>query len=171
MSLSRHLISAFLLLFLTNSCFTIRYDLSGGANIPPDISTVSVQYFTNRATLVNPSLSQDFTDKLKAYLESNTRLRVVNTVGDVDFSGEIKDYSTAPTAVSANELASKIRFTITIRVKYTDSTNPDNSWDQEFTRYRDFDSNKNFNEVEAQLSGQILDDIIEQIFNKAFVNW
>lgn len=171
MSLSRYLISAILLLFLTSSCFTVRYDLSGGANIDPRISTVSVQYFSNHATLVNPNLSQDFTDKLKSYLESNTKLRVVNGIGDVDFSGEIKDYSTAPTAISANELAAKIRFTITIRVKYTDSVNPDNSWDQDFTRYEDYDSGTNFTSVENGLTEQILDDIIEQIFNKAFVNW
>ena len=170
-SLSGKLICAFLLLFLMNSCFTIRYDLSGGVSIPPEISTVSVQYFNNRATLVNPNLSQDFTDKLKSYIESNTKLRVVNTIGDIDFSGVIKDYSTQPTAISANEIAAQIRFSITITVKYTDAVNPDDSWNQDFTRYRDFDSDKNFSSVESQLSDEILDDIIEQIFNKAFVNW
>jgi hypothetical protein len=171
MSLLRYLISASMLLLLTGSCFTIRYDLSGGVTIDPSIKTVSVQYFTNRATLVNPNLSQDFTDKLKSYLESNTKLRVVNTIGDVDFSGEIKGYSTAPIAVSAGETAAKIRFTITIRVKYTNAVNPDDSWDQEFSQYRDYDSGTNFSQVESGLSDEILDDIIEQIFNKAFVNW
>ena len=56
-------------------------------------------------------------------------------------------------------------------MKYTDSINPDNSYDATFSRYRDFDSTKDFSSVELGLSEEIINEIIEQIFNKAFVNW
>jgi hypothetical protein len=157
--------------FLFSQCFTLRYDMKGGADIDPKIETVSVQYFNNRALRVEPSLSQKFTDGLKEYMEGNTKLRVVNTIGDVDFSGEVTDYKFEPTAISAGDIAAKTRFTITIRVKYNNSINPDDSFDSSFSRYREFESTSDLSSVEGALSKEITDEIIEQIFNKAFVNW
>lgn len=166
------LISLFIFIFLSAaSCFTIHYDMKGGADIDPKIQTVSVQYFNNRATRIEPSLSQTFTDELKAYMESNTKLRVVNTIGDVDFSGEITDYKIESVAISAGDMPAKTRFTITIRVRYTNSINPDDDFDSSFSRYREFDSTVDFSSVEASLKDEIVEEIIEQIFNKAFVNW
>lgn len=158
-----------LTLILFTACFSVRYDLKGGADIQG--STISVQYFDNRASRVEPTLGQKLTDELKNYLESNTRLRVVNTIGDHDFSGEIKDYKIAPVAIAAGDQAAKTRFTITIHVKYTNSMDPDSSFDSDFSRFRDFDSTQDFSQVEAELSDEIIEEIIEQIFNKAFVNW
>jgi len=165
------LFQAILIAFLFTGCFSIRYDMKGGADINPAIQTVSVQYFNNRATRVNPLLSQNFTDKLKQYLESNSRMRVINTVGDVDFSGEITGYDFKPQAISEGDIAAKTRFTITFRVKYTNSVEPEKSFDTSFSRFRDYDSNLSFDDVEASLSEEIIEEIIEQIFNRAFVNW
>jgi len=156
---------------LLDGCFTIRYDMKGGADIDPAIKTVSVQYFNNRAMRVEPSLSQKFTDALKEYMEGNTKLRLINTIGDVDFSGEITNYDIQSVAISAGDIAAKTRFIIAVRVKYTNSLNPDESFDTSFSRYREFESTKDFNEVEATLSEEIIDEVIEQIFNKAFINW
>ena len=166
----KHFLTVFLTFSLTG-CFSVRYDMKGGADINPAITTVSVQYFNNRAMRVEPSLSQKFTDALKEYMESNTKLRLVNTMGDVDFSGEITNYSIKSVAISAGDVSAKTRFTITIRVKYTNTIDPDNSFDTSFSRYQDFDSTKDFNSVEVALTEEIINEIIEQIFNKAFVNW
>ena len=132
---------------------------------------ISVQYFDNRATRVEPTLGQRLTDQLRDYMESNTKLRMINTIGDHDFSGEITDYRITPAAIAAGDQAAKTRFTITIRVKYTNSIDPDSSFDSNFSRFRDFDSTKDFSTVEADLSEEIIEEIIEQIFNKAFINW
>jgi hypothetical protein len=164
-------LSVLVLLLLSNSCFTLRYDMKGGADINPAITSISVQYFNNRAMRIEPSLSQKFTDALKEYMESNTKLRMVNTIGDVDFSGEITDYRIESVAISSGDISAKIRFTITIRVKYTNSVEPENNFDSSFSRYREFDSTTDFNSVEASLSEEIIEEIVEQIFNKAFVNW
>jgi hypothetical protein len=161
----------FLPLIILTSCFTLRYDMKGGADIDPKIQTVSVQYFNNRAPRVEPSLSQKVTDGLKEYMESNTKLRVVNTIGDVDFSGEITDYKIEPIAITSGDQAAKTRFTITIRVKYTNSINPDESFDSNFSRFREFESARDLSSVESGLTDEILNEIIEQIFNKTFVNW
>jgi hypothetical protein len=174
MNYDMHLTRTFILLITTlllAGCFSLRYDMKGGADIDTKIQTVSVQYFNNRSTRVEPSLSQKITDGLKEYMESNTKLRVINTIGDVDFSGEITEYRIEPIAISAGDQAAKTRFTIAVRVKYNNSINSDDSFDTSFSRYREFESSRDFSSVEAALTEEILDEIIEQIFNKAFVNW
>ena len=164
-------LTLFSLAVIVSGCFSIHYDMKGGADIDIRIKTFSVQYFNNRAMRVEPSLSQKFTDALKEYMESNTKLRLVNTIGDVDFSGEITGYDIQSVAISAGDLSAKTRFTITVRVKYINSVNPDDNFDTSFSRYRDFESTQAFGSVEASLSEEIINEIIEQIFNKAFVNW
>jgi len=63
------------------------------------------------------------------------------------------------------------RLTIAVRIKYTDNINPDNSFDTQFSRYEDYQSTKNLAEVEDELIQLIVEQLVEDIFNKAFVNW
>ena len=170
MKIRLYLVSPIIILLLFSHCFSISYNTKGGQP-DPLIKTVSVQYFANRATRVNPTLSQDFTNALKEYLESSTKLRVVNTIGDVDFSGEIKNYQISLEAIAAGDVASKTRFTITIRVKYTNSINPDDNYDSSFSAFRTFDSTVNFTSVEETLTKEIIEELLDKIYNQTFVNW
>lgn len=148
----------------------VSYSFSG-ASISPDVKTVSIQYFQNRANLVQPGLSQYLTDVLIDKIKAQTNLGLVNGLGDVNFEGEITDYNTKPLTVAADAQAATNRFTITVRVKFTNSIQPELSYEQSFSRYEDYDSNKNLSDVEKDLSDKIVDLLIEDIFNKAFVNW
>jgi hypothetical protein len=171
MKIFRWTFVAFSIVFILSGCFSLKYDFKGGATIDPKIQTLSVQFFNNRATRVNPSLSQVFTDGLKSYMQSNTNLRVVNTMGDVDFSGEINKYDIVSIGVVAGDKAAQTRFTISIRVKFSNSVNPKNNFDTSFSSYRDFPSAQTFASVEDGFSKDIITEIIDQIYNKAFVNW
>jgi hypothetical protein len=167
------LLQVSLLLILSVSVFQsckISYSLSG-VTIDPAIQTVSVQYFPNRAPLVQAQLSQFFTDEFKDKLQAQTSLTLINGVGDVDFSGEITNYETRPQAVTGNEVAALNRLTITIRVKYTNYINPDDSFDASFSRYEDYTSSQDLAAVEDDLIETIIELINEDIFNRAFVNW
>ncbi len=155
---------------LVSSCFTFTLTTKG-TTIDPRIQTFSIQPFMNRASRVKPSLSQDFTNALNDYIQANTKLRQVNGLGDVDFKGEIISYDVRPTAISAGEVASQTRFTIGVKVTYTDNIEPDNNFETTVSRYRDFDSSRDFSSVEEELGLEMTEEIVEQIFNKAFVNW
>jgi predicted porin len=148
----------------------VSYSFSG-ASISPDVKTISIQYFQNRANLVQPGLSQYLTDALIDKCKAQTNLGLVNGLGDVNFEGEITDYNTKPLTVAADAQAATNRFTITVRVKFTNAIQPDLSYEQSFSRYEDYDSNKNLSDVEKDLSDKIIELLIEDIFNKAFVNW
>jgi len=163
------LLSLITVLLFSPGC-SIKYSFSG-ASISPDVKTISIQYFQNRASLVQPSLSQDLTDALIDKCRAETDLKFINDVGDVNFEGEITDYNTRPLTVGADARAATNRFSITVRVKFTNSMQPEFSYEQSFSRYADYDSNLDLSQVEAELSEQIIEMIIEDIFNQAFVNW
>ncbi|MCX6301476.1 MAG: LptE family protein [Bacteroidia bacterium] len=156
-------------IFLLNGC-KISYSMSG-ARISPEVKTLSIQYFQNRADLVQPMLSQYLTDALIDKCKAQTNLGLVNGLGDVDFEGEISGYSTVPLTVAADAQAATNRFTISVRVKFTNSIEPELSYEQTFSRYEDYDSSLDLNQVEKELSDKIVELLVEDIFNKAFVTW
>ena len=158
-----------LLIIFIDSC-TIKYSFTGAA-ISPEIKTVSVQYFQNRAELVNPSLGQDFTEALKDKFISQTSLDLTNDIGDLDFEGEITGYNTKPISIQGNETAAQNRLTITIKVRFTNSVEPDNDFEKSFSAYEDYDSNQSLDEVESSLIPDILEKLTEDIFNKSVAKW
>ena len=149
---------------------SVSYSFSG-VTISPEVQTYSVQYFPNRAPIVQAQLSQLFTDALIDKIESNTSLVLDNSGGDVGFSGEIRNYQTRPTAITGDETAARNRLTITVRVKYTNVVEPELDFDSSFSRYEDYDSSQNLSDVENNLIELIVEDLLDDIFNKAFVSW
>jgi hypothetical protein len=63
------------------------------------------------------------------------------------------------------------RLTITVRVRFTNSFDENQNFDQSFSRYADYNSSLNFTAVESTLVQEINEALTEDIFNKAFVNW
>ena len=153
----------------TTSC-KISYSFSG-VNISPEVLTYSVDYFPNRAALVQAQLSQLFTDALMDKIQGNTSLDLSRDDGDVQFSGEITNYETRPTAITSAEVAARNRLTITVRVKYVNVVEPDLDFDSSFSRYEEYDASQNLNDVEDDLITLLVDDLVEDIFNKAFISW
>ncbi len=155
---------------LSVTACTVSYKFTG-ASISPDVKTISIRYFQNRAEIVEPSLAQSITEALIDKCRAQTSLSFVNGLGDVDFEGEITAYDSRPLTVGGDSRAATNRFSITVKVKYTNSKEPELSYDQSFTRYEDYDSSLDFRSVEAGLSSKIIELLIEDIFNRAFVNW
>jgi len=164
-----YILLIFLSLFITDSC-KISYSFKG-TTIDPRIQTYAVQNFNNRAPLVQARLSQILTDAIKDKVQNQTSLKLINGFADVEFSGDITTYETRPTAITGQETAALNRFTIGIRVKYVNSVNPELSFEQTFSKYEDYPSSQNLSAVEDQLIQLIIESMVEDIFNRAFVNW
>ena len=167
-SCSALLIIVAVLILTVNAC-KVTYSFSGAST--EGLESVSIQYFQNRASLVQPGLSQTITDELIDKCKAQTNLAVINGLGDANFEGEITDYNTRPLTVSADATAAMNRFTIAVRVKFTNVADPEKSFEQTFSRYEDYSSLSNLSEVEADLSENIVEMLVEDIFNAAFVNW
>ncbi len=142
-----------------------------GASIPPEARTFSVSYFPNNAQLVQPTLSQRFTEALQDKFLRQTNLRLVEGIGDLHFEGSITGYTTAPAAISGDDRAALNRLTITVRVKFINEFEPDNDFERSFSRYWDYDSNRSLSEIEDEAITIITEALVEDIFNQAVVNW
>lgn len=142
-----------------------------GASLDSKDKTVNVKFFPNRASIINPNLSQLFTEKLKDRFASQTKLDLVDFNGDLTFEGEITGYNTKPIAITKNEQAAQNRLTITVHVKYTSINNKKFNFDTSFSRYADYKSTDLLTDVEDDLSEQIVEELIDDIFNKSVVNW
>ena len=142
-----------------------------GASIPAEATTVSVDYFENKASIVQPALSQIITEKLKDLFSEQTNLSIVEQSADLAFKGTITKYNIKPISIKANETSEKNRLTITVNVLYSNNVNSQNEFETSFSRFKDYESNQNFIEIEETLIEEITNEITEDIFNKAFVNW
>jgi hypothetical protein len=167
-----HLAVMLLAMMLTAGCksLSVSYSFSG-VTISPDIKTVSVEYFPNRAPVVQAQLSQLLTDELIDKIQSETNLELVPAGGDISFSGEIRNYDAKPTAITGEETAARNRLTISVRVVFTNNMDPEASFESTFSRYEDYDSSRNLADVEGELIDLIVENLLEDIFNRAFVNW
>lgn len=142
-----------------------------GASISPEVKTFSVQYFANRASLVQPTLSQAFTERIKDRFISQTSLRQVDRDGDIQFEGYISDYRAQPVAIQGTETAALNRLSISVLVKFTNTKDATQSFETTFTRYADYDSQKSLAEVELTLIDEVNKQLVDDVFNKSVSNW
>ena len=149
------------------------YSFTGGS-ISAGMKTVSVLVFENTAPLVNPNLSQQFTEALKDRIRTQTSLSFVRVDGDANFQGRITDYNLQPVAIQANEqvTAGLTRLSISVNVKYSNKLEADKNFEQTFTRYKDFSTQGSpFSSQEPALVKDINQQLTEDIYNRAFANW
>ncbi len=142
-----------------------------GANLSADVKTFSVYYFPNRARLVNPVLSNDFTEELKEKLQKQTSLKEEAENGDLIFEGQITDYSVRPMAIQKEDMAAQNRLTITVRLKYTNNRDHTQDFDRTFSAFEDFSSSMSLNDVESSMVPEILEKLLDDIFNATIANW
>lgn len=157
------------MIFLAPAC-KISYSFTG-ANLSPAVKTYSVYYFPNRARLVNPTLSQVFTEDLREKLRRQTSLNELSENGDLEFEGQIVGYEVRPVSIQKDDLAAQNRLTITIKLKYTNNKSPEENFDKTFSGYEDYESNLSISDVEEDLSLQIVKKLTEDIFNATIANW
>jgi len=158
---------------LSTTIFTackVSYSFTG-ASIAPNVKTFSVYYFPNRARLVNPNLSQQFTDGLQEKLIRQTSLNQITESGDLEFSGQVTDYDVKPMNIQEGDLAAQNRLTITIKLKFVNNKDHEQDWDKSFTAYEDFDSNQSLSAIEESLVPEIIKKLTDDIFNASIANW
>lgn len=149
---------------------TVKYSFSG-ASIPLEAQTVSVPYFPNNAPMVAPSLSSTLTQTLQDKFARQTKLQVIDKGGDLAFEGEITNYTSTPAAVTAAETAAMNRLTITVKIKFTNIYEPQNNYNKSFSAFAEYDATSLLQDVQDVLIGEIVEQLVQEIFNAAVANW
>ncbi|MDP1726229.1 MAG: LPS assembly lipoprotein LptE [Bacteroidota bacterium] len=136
-----------------------------------DAATFSVSYISNNASIVAPTLSQTLTERIKSKFINETQLKLTTGEGDLFFSGKITNYNTAPVAISGNQQNTMSRLTVTVEITCENRKDENKNFTQTFTNFVDFDAQQNFSSIEQGLITKICDGLVQDIFNKAFINW
>lgn len=145
------------------------YSLTG-ANI--DGKTLNMHILENRAMNVVPALSATLTDKIRNRILSQTGLAAVNTDNaDYDMQGAITGYNVSIAGLQGQTQVSLNRLTITVEVDFKNRKDEKASFKQSFSRFSEFQASQQLQAVEAKLIEDIANQLAEDIFNKAFVNW
>ncbi|MDR0612106.1 MAG: LPS assembly lipoprotein LptE [Dysgonamonadaceae bacterium] len=142
-----------------------------GTSISPDVKTIRIDYFQNMAPTVMPTLSNTFTEALVTKFRRQTKLEFVNDGGDLYFEGEITGYDVVSKAVQANEMAALNTLRITVKVRFTNIFDEKQSYDQSFSAEADYSATQSLDEVQDRLAVEIVDILVENIFNAAVANW
>ena len=161
------------IVFITASIVLIScgaYSFTGGNT--GNAKTIQVDFFPNQAPLIEPTLSQEFTQNLRDLFTRQTNLTLVNSNGDLHFSGEITDYRITPMSATANQTAAQNRLTISVNVIYENKLEEKDNFEKRFSFYYDYGATQ-------QLSGGVLDTalkeilerITQDIFNASVAKW
>ena len=102
---------------------------------------------------------------------SQSPLSLSETNGDLQFEGSVTNYVVAPMAIQSNETASLTRLSITIKIKYTNTLEPDLNFEKSFTKFADFAATESLFAVQEDLWKQINDQLAQEIYNASVGNW
>jgi hypothetical protein len=160
-----------LIVMLISGCGVYSFT---GASISPAVKTISIAYFPNNAPYVKTTLSQKFTDALRDKFVTQTNLSLVKSGGDLLIDGSITGYDpNQPVAIQggADQTASLYRLTVTVNVRFINKKDEKQNFETSFSRYEDYSKTERLVDVEDQLLDQINEALVQDIFNKAVVNW
>ena len=151
---------------------SIKYS-ANGASIDPEAKTVLVRFIENRAPQNNPQLSQQVTEKLRTKILGQTRLTQTNDQSaDYEFKGTITGYSISNAAVTNVDKPASARLTITLNITFIKRVGDKKGFTgQSFSRSSDFDASKTITEAEPRLLQEIVPNLVDDVFNRAFANW
>ena len=154
--------------FIVCAC-TVSVSFQGGRLNYDLVKTITIHEFPNR-TPNYPLLSQVLDRALRKRYIEQTRLVSVNNNGDIEIEGEITSYTIQGMAVKEN-YESLTRVTISVRVKYTNNKEANRDVDQTFSAYQEFDASKSIDEVQDNLVREIVDELVDKIYNETVANW
>lgn len=156
-------------LWLVVSC-SISYSFTG-TNINYDVTkTIQIDKVVNRAPYgwapMEAMLNNDLQDKYA----NGTRLRMVKRNGDLQISGEITGYDQFNKAVSADGYSSQVQLKMTVNIRFK-NTKTNQQWEKQFSATTQYDATQSLSAVQETLVGQMIDDIVDQVFNATVADW
>jgi len=159
------------LALLLSGCGIVKYSFSG-TSIQPDVHTITIETFQYKALKVNPSLANELSESIRSTFRRMTNLEQVEADGDLEITGEVTGYEVRASAVTANEVAAQNRLTVTVSVNFNNRKYPEDNFERKsFSAYADYDSNNTLDAVESTLCTEIIEKIVEDIFNATVAQW
>ncbi|NJC25350.1 LPS assembly lipoprotein LptE [Neolewinella antarctica] len=161
------LLSLVALLFV--ACYSFR-----GISIPDGVESAYIPIYLDNAIGAPPTLHQDMTEELRNKVRDEARLTIVESNPDIQLEGTLVDFRVSAEGARPGDQTSAIaalnRLTIVVAISYTNllDESGEDKWKQNFSQFFDFPASQTLASVQDEAIEEIVNDINEKIFNKAF---
>lgn len=155
---------------LLSAC-SISYSFNGSSIDYNKVKTISIDKFPIRCAYVWAPMESMFYSSLNDEYANKTKLSVLKKNGDLQLSGEITEYSQLNKSISSEGYSAQTQLKMTVNVRYVNTTNRSEDFERSFSATAEYDSSQQLSAVQEELVQQIIDDIVDQIFNATVANW
>ena len=150
---------------------SISYKFTGTSIDYTKTKTISIDKFPIRANYVWSPMESMFYNSISDAFAQKTKLAVLKRNGDLQLSGEITEYSQTNKSISSDGYSSMVQLKITVNVRFINNINHDEDFEQRFSATADYDASQQLTAVQETLVQEMIDDIVDQIFNATVANW
>ena len=150
---------------------SISYSFNGSSINYNEVKTINIDKFPIRSAYVWAPMEAMFYNTLTDAYSNKTKLQIQKRNGDLQLSGEITEYSQINKSVSAQGYSNQTQLKITVNVRFVNTKNRTQDFEKQFSGTAEYDSSRQLADVQEELVQQIIDDLVDQIFNATVANW
>ena len=158
------------LLFVLVGC-KVSYKFTGASIDYSVVRTISMETFQNRAAYQWGPMATMLNERLSDVFIQQTKLTQVQRGGDLQLAGEITAYDQVNKSISSDGYSAMVQLKMTVNVRFTNNKNHKEDFERAFSATRDFDSSQLLDTVQEELVTQMINEIVDAIFNAAVANW
>lgn len=136
-----------------------------------DADTFSVEIFEEQAANAPAGYGITFTEYLRDFVVSRSKLKLKKEEADIEISGKIKNYFTNPVSIQSDEVAAMTRLTVDIEVSVVNNVDEKQSFEKNFSQFSDFEASQDLAAVEEELLEDINEKLSQDIINQLSSNW
>lgn len=159
------------LFVLTVASCKVSYKFNGASIDYTKTKTIQIADFPIRSSYVWGPMGPMFNNALKDEFASHTKLNQVRRGGDLKIEGEITQYTQRNKSVAADGRSAQTELSITVNVRFTNNANHSEDFERQFTANKSYETTQSLASVQEELVTQMVDDLVEQIFNATVANW
>ncbi|MDX2197180.1 MAG: LptE family protein [Cytophagales bacterium] len=143
-----------------------------GSSVAPDIKTIYIPNIQNESGQGPARISINFSERLRDYYQSNTKLQITNKPGaDLSLEGRITGYNLSPVAPQGNEFAAQTRLTMSVNIIFENTKDSTQNVKKDFSFAENYPSSTSLSQVEESTLPLIFDQLIIQIFQETVAQW
>ena len=166
------ILSSFVLVSCVLVACTVSYKFNGSSINYDKVKTISFENFPNRsAAFVWGPMESMFNVALQDKFMQQTRLKQVRQGGDLELSGEITNYDAYNIGIGSDGYSTMAELRMTVNVRFVNNTNHTEDFEQQFSASREYNASQQLSAVQEEYVSQMIDEIVEQIFNATVANW
>lgn len=168
----KHIFSIIILaVVLLFSACSISYKFNQSSIDYTVVKSIQINEFPIRSSYVWGPMGPMFNNELKNKFADHTKLIQVKRNGDLKLEGEITQYTQRNKSVAAEGHSAQTELSITVNVRFTNNKNHNEDFEKSFSASSTYETTQSLASVQEELVTQMIDDIVDQIFNAAVANW